>query len=323
MVWRVQSPRWAPLRTANGPSDPVAGSHGASTPLDDGAAGPASSRAEERLQRVARTLGDAADGAVGLVRDPALEVEVLRLAPGEVAEPDALDASADGRVDPRDVGRARLSVTTRGSQAASRRRGQARPGRRGPARATRSPRAAPARARAGRSAATAASRSESRGGRRQLLEQRRVVDGSPCPPPRRARGRARPRSTPRQGLGRAPALAAGTHGPARPGRRRRARLVAGAGRHRRGPGRRAVAALPPWASRPPVRGRLRAAPGPAAADDPPPPRSASRQVGRERQGLRDRRAHRRQSGRRPRVEQVQQDPGQLGRGSGRASGARA
>ena len=69
--------------------------------VDDRGGRPGSKQLKKNVQAIARALGDAADGTVPRVRDPAVETEVHRLAQDEIAEADALDPPADGGIEPR------------------------------------------------------------------------------------------------------------------------------------------------------------------------------------------------------------------------------
>ena len=217
---------------------------------------PSSSRPSMASTRWRGPCDQAAERTVGLVRDPALEVEVLRLTPARSS-----GTRRPGRGRGRSPRRAGLG---RGPEASSairplrpRRRRAARrwPWRRGAARARRSRRCSvPARS-SRRKAATAAAGARPCCSDRRLLEQRRVVHG------RRAAGRderqvARDIGPHRRG----PPPRAGARPPARldrarPGRPRRDR------RHR--PSRAPPRPRGSRAVRPQPFGRVRPAPRPS------------------------------------------------------------
>src|SRR3954451_4365388 len=67
--------------------------------VDPRASGTVSERRSQGHQRVPRALGDASDGPVGLVGNPAAKPETQREVANEHPKADALDAAADGRVE--------------------------------------------------------------------------------------------------------------------------------------------------------------------------------------------------------------------------------
>jgi len=88
-----------PASHAEGTEGPCGGHPCHADAVDDRRRRPIAQPIEERLKLLSRTLGDAPDGSVPLVRDPALEPDLHRLAKDEVAKADPMDAPDDGGVE--------------------------------------------------------------------------------------------------------------------------------------------------------------------------------------------------------------------------------